>query len=70
MPDYVQKALINYVHIASYCHHHSPYQFTKPQYTSKPQLVEPLTYSPLLSQIEEQRLEGVIGTLLYYGNPL
>ena len=70
MPDYVKKALVKYSHITSSRPQHSPYQFTKPHYTSEPQWAEPLTSSPLLSTIEKKRLQRVIGTLLYYGKAI
>ena len=37
MPDYINKSLVKYSHITSSRPQHSPYQFTKPHYTSEPQ---------------------------------
>ena len=70
MPDYVKYALVKYSNITSSRPQHSPNQFTKPHYTSKPQWAEPLIFSPLLSKIEKKRIERVIGTLLYYGKAI
>ena len=69
MPGYVQKVLHKYQHTAPSKPEYSPHQYVEPAYGQKIQLA-PFDDSPLLDNKGTKRIQGIIGSLLYYGRAI
>jgi hypothetical protein len=66
MPGYIKAALHNYQHPAPSCPKHAPHTWNPPIYGAKTQFVNEATPSPALSDKDFNKLQQLIGTLLYY----
>ena len=69
MPVYVKDALHKFQHLTPTRPHHSPYQWTAPQYRSTmPQLEHPEDDSLSLNPDKANTVQLVVRTLLYYAH--
>ena len=66
MPVYIQAALHKYQHQPHKAPQYSPHAHPKPQYGAKVQMTEEVDTSPILQQPEIKRIQGIVGTLLFY----
>jgi hypothetical protein len=66
MPGYIKAALHKYQHAAPARPEHAPYTWNPPIYGAKTQYVEDKTTSPALSDKYINKLQQIMGTLLYY----
>lgn len=66
MPQYVEKALKRFHHLAPSKPQHAPHAWTAPAYGKHPQQSTPLDESPALNQRQTTRLQEIVGVLLYY----
>lgn len=67
MPGYIAAALHKFQHPTPPKPQHAPHAWTAPQYSSKTaQLAMPIDDSPPLPADQVQRIQQVVGTLLYY----
>jgi hypothetical protein len=67
MPDYISKALLKYQHQAPLKPQHAPYKATPIQFEAQVQTVTMNTAAPLSKECIK-RMQGIVGTLLYYGH--
>ena len=70
MPDYVQKASINFGHSKPSKPQHSPYHTTLIEYGSKTQQQPHTDKSPSLSTEQIRFIQQVIGTFLFFGHAM
>ena len=66
MPGYIAATLNKFKHIGPAQPQHSPHRFTAPQYGTKVQMTDPPDTSPRLPDPAIQRIQQIVGTLLYY----
>eukprot|EP00957_Ditylum_brightwellii_P203563 15335193-Ditylum_brightwellii.AAC.1 len=66
MPGYIRAALHKYQHPTPLQPEHSPYKYDKLLYSKKLQYAPEFDDSPSLSRTEKTRLQGILGTLLFY----
>jgi hypothetical protein len=66
MPGYIKATLHKYQHVAPAHPEHAPHTWKPPIYGAKTQYVEDKTTSPALSDKDVNKLQQLIGTLLYY----
>ena len=66
MPGYIKKALAKYLHEAPKKPQHSPYPVVPRKYGAAAQDPLPVDESPTLGEKERQRIQQVVGTILYY----
>ena len=69
IPNYVKRALIRFMHVASKSSQHSPHPFTPPTYGAKQQYADPIT-DTTLSPSEKKWIEEVVGVFLYYARAI
>ena len=67
MPGYIAATLKKFNHGTPSRPQHSPHRFNAPQYGTKVQLTDPIDHSPPLHDTAIQRIQQIVGTLLYYG---
>jgi hypothetical protein len=70
MNGYIAKALQRFTHPTPTRPQHSPHAWTKPQYGAKTQMTKEPDVSPPLDKAGIQRLQEVIGTLLFYARAI
>ena len=70
MPNYIAKALQRFEHALPSKPQDSPHAWTQPNYGAKQQLTEEPDTSPPLDQSGIQRLQQVVGTLLFYARAI
>jgi hypothetical protein len=68
MPGYTKTALHKYQHPASARPEHAPHTWNPPIYGTKTQFVDDKTTSPALSDNDVNKLQQLMGTLLYYAS--
>jgi hypothetical protein len=66
MPGYIKAALHKYQHPAPARPEHAPYTWNPPVYGAKTQFVNETTPIPALSDKDVNKLQQLMGTLLYY----
>jgi hypothetical protein len=66
MPGYIKAALHKYQHPAPAHPEHAPHTWNPPIYGAKTQFVNDKTSSPTLSDKDVNKLQQLMGTLLYY----
>jgi hypothetical protein len=66
LPGYVKRALHRFQHTAPRRPEHAPSKFTPPNYGAKQQLTELEDVSDLLEASGKQRIQEIVGVLLYY----
>jgi hypothetical protein len=66
LPGYVKRALHRFQHTAPRKPEHAPSKFTPPNYGAKQQLTELEDASDLLDASGKQRIQEIVGVLLYY----
>jgi hypothetical protein len=66
MPGYIKAALHKYQHAAPTRPEHAPHTWNPPVYGAKTQYVENETTGPALSAKDVNKLQQLMGTLLYY----
>jgi hypothetical protein len=66
MPGYIKAALHKYQHPAPTRPEHAPHTWNPPIYGAKTQFVNEATPSPTLSDKDVNKLQQLMGTLLYY----
>jgi hypothetical protein len=66
MPGYIKAALHKYQHAAPARPEHAPHMWNPPIYGAKTQFVKDETISPALSDKDVNKLQQLMGTLLYY----
>jgi hypothetical protein len=66
MPGYTKAALHKYQHAAPALPEHAPRTWNPPIYGAKTQFVRDETISPALSDKDVNKLQQLMGTLLYY----
>jgi hypothetical protein len=66
MPGYIKTALHKYQHSAPARPEHAPHTWNKPIYGAKTQFVDDKTRSPTLSDKDVNKLQHLMGALLYY----
>jgi hypothetical protein len=70
MPGYVTKALARFEHSPEGRSQHAPSAWSKPLYSSAPQLAKEEDTSAKLDSAEITRLQAIIGTLLFYARAI
>jgi hypothetical protein len=70
MPGYVAKALARFEHSPEGRPQHAPSAWSKPLYSSAPQLAKEEDTSAKLDSAEITRLQAIIGTLLFYARAI
>jgi hypothetical protein len=70
MPGYIARTLQRFKVGAQTRAQHSPHAWMKPQYGAKIQYSTPTDESAALPASDRQRLQEIIGTLLYYGRAI
>jgi hypothetical protein len=70
MPGYIRKALQRFAIPPTTRAQHAPHAWAKPVYGQQQQLTKLVANSPALDAADRQRLQEIIGTLLYYGRPI
>jgi hypothetical protein len=70
MPGYIERALHKFQHPKPYRPEHAPYSWNAPVYGKKTQLAAPEDDSPQLDKEGKLRIQGVIGTTLYYARAI
>jgi hypothetical protein len=66
MPGYIAATLQKFKHVSPARPQHSPHRSNAPQYGTKVQLTDPIDTSPCLPDQAIQRIQQIVGTLLYY----
>jgi hypothetical protein len=66
MPGYIKAALHKYQHDAPVLPEHAPHTWNPTIYGAKTQFMTGETSNPVLSDKDENKLEQLTGTLLYY----
>jgi hypothetical protein len=66
MPGYIKAALHKYQHAVPAHPEHAPYTWNPPIYGAKTQFVKDETISPTISDKGVNKLQQLMGTLLYY----
>jgi len=69
MPGYIAKVLKKY-NVPSLPPQHSPHTYNIPVYGKKTQFAPPPDTSPTLSKEKTKRIQGIIGSLLYYARAI
>jgi hypothetical protein len=67
MPDYISKALLKYQHQVSSKPQHAPYKAISIKFRTRVQTITTDTTAPLSKECIK-RVQGIVGTLLYYGH--
>jgi hypothetical protein len=70
MPGYINASLHQYKHPAPARPEHAPHTWNPPVYGAKTQYVENETTSPALSAKDINKLQQLMGTLLYYARAI
>jgi hypothetical protein len=66
MPGYIQKKLQEYEHVRPAKPQHCPYSPEPKQFRSEAQRPLPADSSPLLDDKQKQRVQQIVGSILYY----
>ena len=69
MPGYIDKVLARYQHPKPIKPEYQPHKHAQPIYSSKPQMA-PIDTSPLLDSKTTKRIQGIVGSLLYYARAI
>ena len=67
MPGYIEKALLRFAHPPPNKPQHQPHPSADKKYGETIQYAKTPDDSPLLPQTDKTYIQGVLGTLLYYG---
>jgi hypothetical protein len=70
LPGYVKRAIHRFQHISPRKPQHAPSKFTPPNYGAKQQLTELEDASDLLDASGKQRIQEIVGVLLYYARAI
>jgi len=70
MPTYISKCLQRFDHPTPKSPQHSPHAWTKPQYGAVTQLTAPFDDSPPLTKEGTNRIQQIVGVLLYYARAI
>eukprot|EP00957_Ditylum_brightwellii_P064689 4909734-Ditylum_brightwellii.AAC.1 len=68
MPGYIEAALQKFQHVPSKRPQHAPHKAETPTYQRSPQLAPAPDLSPPLSSKQKNRMQQVLGTLLFYAH--
>ena len=66
MPTYIEKALRKFTHAKPKRHQYQPHPWIPPLYGAKVQYATSIPDMPILSSKDTQRIQEIVGTLLYY----
>ena len=69
MPGYIDKVLHRYQHTPSPKPERSPHQHTEPAYGQRIQMA-PIDNTPPLDPKTTKRIQGIVGSLLYYARAI
>eukprot|EP00978_Attheya_sp_CCMP212_P015720 scaffold40647_cov75-Attheya_sp.AAC.1 len=70
MPGYVKACIHKYQHPYPKRQQHAPHEWERINYGAKQQMTKPHDDSPLLNTVGLKRIQGIVGTLLYYARAL
>eukprot|EP00978_Attheya_sp_CCMP212_P026418 scaffold86865_cov67-Attheya_sp.AAC.1 len=70
MPGYVKACIHKYQHPDPKRQQHAPHEWEHINYGAKQQMTKPHDDSPLLDTVGLKRMQGIVGTLLYYARAL
>jgi hypothetical protein len=70
MPNYIAKCLQRFDHPNPKSPQQSPHTWTKPQYGAITQLTAPIDDSPPLTKAGTNRIQQIVGVLLYYARAI